>query len=81
VLITTKSGKEGKAQVSFDTYLGVQNVARKAQMLDTKQYTATYDWAINNHAFKALLGMESYRYEGTYLWVENKTVNIRIFRK
>jgi TonB-linked SusC/RagA family outer membrane protein len=43
VLITTKSGKEGKAQVSFDTYFGVQNVARKAQMLDTKQYMAIMD--------------------------------------
>jgi TonB-linked SusC/RagA family outer membrane protein len=49
VLITTKSGKEGKAQVSFDTYFGIQNVARKAQMLDAKQYMTIMDeQALNN---------------------------------
>ena len=57
VLITTKSGKEGKATLSFDGYFGVQNVARKAQMLNAQQYmtimdeqavnsgNAVYDWA------------------------------------
>lgn len=29
--------------------------------------TATYDWKIKDHAFNALIGMEAYRYEGTYL--------------
>jgi TonB-linked SusC/RagA family outer membrane protein len=29
--------------------------------------TATYDWKINDHAFNALIGMEAYRYEGTYV--------------
>ena len=28
VLITTKQGREGKAQISFDAYYGIQNVAR-----------------------------------------------------
>lgn len=36
VLITTKQGREGKAQVSFDAYYGIQNVARKANMLNAK---------------------------------------------
>lgn len=56
VLITTKSGKEGKAVVSFDAYYGIQNVARKANMLNAEQYMVimdeqalnggggTYDW-------------------------------------
>ncbi len=43
VLITTKSGKEGKGQVSFDAYYGVQNVARKAQMLNAQQYMTIMD--------------------------------------
>ncbi|NDV83787.1 TonB-dependent receptor [Bacteroides sp. 51] len=43
VLITTKSGKEGKAQVSFDAYYGVQNVARKAKMLNAQQYMTIMD--------------------------------------
>ena len=57
VLITTKSGKEGRTQVSFDAYYGVQNVARKAKMLNAKEYmtimdeqavnsgNALYDWS------------------------------------
>jgi TonB-dependent SusC/RagA subfamily outer membrane receptor len=38
VLVTTKSGKEGKAQVTFDAYYGIQNVARKADMLNAREY-------------------------------------------
>lgn len=57
VLITTKSGKEGKAQISFDAYYGVQTVARKINMLNAKEYmtimdeqavnsgNAPYDWS------------------------------------
>lgn len=57
VLITTKSGKEGKATVSFDAYYGIQSVARKANMLNAEQYmtimdeqalnsgSSVYDWA------------------------------------
>ena len=40
VLITTKQGREGKAQISFDAYYGIQNVARKANMLNAKEYMA-----------------------------------------
>lgn len=43
VLITTKSGKEGKSQVSFDAYYGIQNVARKAKMLNAEQYKVLMD--------------------------------------
>lgn len=57
VLITTKSGKEGKAEVSFDAYYGIQNVARKIDMLNAQEYMtivdekalnsggAPYDWS------------------------------------
>ena len=45
VLITTKQGREGKAQISFDAYYGIQNVARKANMLNAKEYMAIYGWA------------------------------------
>ena len=43
VLVTTKQGQSGKGQVSFDAYYGVQNVARKAQMLDATQYKTIMD--------------------------------------
>ncbi|SKC42772.1 SusC/RagA family TonB-linked outer membrane protein [Ohtaekwangia koreensis] len=38
VLITTKKGKSGRAQVTFDSYYGIQNVARKADLLNAKEY-------------------------------------------
>ncbi len=43
VLVTTRSGKEGKATVSFDGYFGVQNVAKKVDMLNTEQYMMIMD--------------------------------------
>ena len=38
VLITTKQGKVGKTAISFDAYYGLQNIARKVEMLDARQY-------------------------------------------
>ena len=43
VLVTTRSGKEGKAVVSFDGYYGIQNVVRKAEMLNGQQYRTIMD--------------------------------------
>lgn len=43
VLVTTKSGKEGRAKVSFDGYFGWQTVAHKANMLNARQYMAIMD--------------------------------------
>lgn len=40
ILATTKQGSKGKGQVSFDAYYGVQNVARKAKMLNANEYMA-----------------------------------------
>ncbi len=57
VLITTKSGKSGRAEVSFDGYFGIQNVARTTDMLNAQEYmmimdeqavnsgNAPYDWS------------------------------------
>jgi len=38
ILITTKKGKEGNSQVTFDAYYGFQNLAKKIDMLNTEQY-------------------------------------------
>ncbi|WP_255404762.1 SusC/RagA family TonB-linked outer membrane protein [Prevotella sp. kh1p2] len=38
ILVTTKKGKQGKAQITFDAYVGWQNIARKPQMLNAKEY-------------------------------------------
>ena len=34
--------------------------------------TVSYDWNIKDHAFNAMLGMEAYRYEGTYLGADQR---------
>lgn len=38
VLITTKSGKEGKLEVSYDGYMGIQNAWRQLSMLNATEY-------------------------------------------
>jgi TonB-linked SusC/RagA family outer membrane protein len=49
VLITTKTGSKGAAQISFDAYYGVQNVARKMDMLNASEYAVIMnEAAINN---------------------------------
>jgi len=50
VLVTTKRGKEGRAQVSFDGYYGWQTIARKPNLLNAEQYKTIMDeYAINNN--------------------------------
>ncbi len=53
VLITTKQGREGKAQVSLDTYYGIQNVARKVNMLNAKEYITIMDEQALNSGLSA----------------------------
>ena len=43
VLITTKSGKEGKAVVTFDGYVGWQNKPRDIHMLNAQEYMNILD--------------------------------------
>ena len=38
ILITTKTGKEGKTSVTYDGYYGVQNVANTLDMLNADEY-------------------------------------------
>ena len=40
VIITTKRGKEGKAKLTFDSYIGVQKVARKLDMMNASEYAS-----------------------------------------
>jgi len=50
VLITTKTGKQGKrTSVTFDAYTGTQQVARKADLLNAREYaTIMNEAAINS---------------------------------
>ncbi len=56
---------------SYSDYTKVsQNMNRGLGMTWTN--TISYDFNIKDHAFNALLGMESYRYEGTYLGAKQR---------
>lgn len=48
VLVTTKTGKAGKAQLTFDAYYGLQNVPRKTGLLNAKEYTSIMNEAAVN---------------------------------
>ncbi len=48
VLITTKKGKSGQSRITFDAYYGVQNVARKADMLNGREYATIMNEAAVN---------------------------------
>lgn len=45
VLVTTKSGKEGKGKITYDGYVGWQSVARKFDMLNSNEYMTIMDEA------------------------------------
>nr|WP_319397549.1 TonB-dependent receptor [uncultured Carboxylicivirga sp.] len=49
ILVTTKQGKAGKAQITFDAYYGVQNVTRTTDMLNRDEYiTIMQEQALNS---------------------------------
>jgi len=43
ILVTTKSGRKGRIEVSYDGYYGVQNVPKMPDLLDAKQYMEIYN--------------------------------------
>ncbi len=43
ILVTTKQGKVGKIQLSYDGYYGVQNVYKMPSLLNAKEYMAIQD--------------------------------------
>lgn len=48
VLITTKRGKEGKMQIDFNTYWGMQNVTNKPKHMETVTYMRQQNYAFQN---------------------------------
>ena len=63
VLVTTKKGKEGKSQIMFDAYYGVQKTTQKVDMLNSEEYMmimdeqalnsgeSAYDWSSYNSIY------------------------------
>ncbi|MCE6989776.1 TonB-dependent receptor [Dyadobacter sp. CY323] len=50
VLITTKRGKAGKPRIQFETYYGIQEVAKKVDLLNAREY-AEYNTEARNNAW------------------------------
>lgn len=80
ILVTTKQGKQGKIQVSYDANVGWANVYRMPKMLNAKQYMEVMDQVRFNsgesgYDWKSLMGEDLYNSymdgsnEGTN-WVE-----------
>ncbi len=44
ILVTTKQGKEGKIQVSYDAYIGWQNIYKMPDLLTAKEYMDVMDY-------------------------------------
>ena len=80
ILVTTKQGKQGKVQVSYDANVGWANVYRMPKMLTAKQYMQVMDQVRfnsgeNGYDWKSIMGEDLYNSymdgsnEGTN-WVE-----------
>jgi len=54
ILVTTKKGKDGKMNVSFNSYTGFQQIAKKLDLLNTQEYTTIANEARVNSGFSPL---------------------------
>ncbi len=48
ILITTKQGKVGKTSVSYDAYVGIQNVAKYMDVLNAQEYMEIQNESLQN---------------------------------
>lgn len=74
---STSESRTYKPYYHFSSYTYNDNMDQATQSMGhglgmTWTNTVSYDWTVkDNHMFNALLGMESYRYEGTSLYAAN----------
>ncbi|WP_199233808.1 TonB-dependent receptor [Pedobacter sp. HMWF019] len=77
VLVTTRQGKRGQsAQLTFDAYFGLQNVANKAQLLNSSQYASIMNEAAINSGKQPIFSNDqiSALGKGTN-WIDQMFVN------
>ena len=53
VVITTKSGQEGKVKVTFDAYAGISNPWKKIDVMDTENYALMLDYINGTNTYSA----------------------------
>ncbi|WET00843.1 TonB-dependent receptor [Flavobacterium sp. YJ01] len=54
ILVTTKKGKDGKMNVSFSSYTGFQQIAKKLDLMNTQEYTTIINEARVNSGYSPL---------------------------
>ncbi len=54
ILVTTKKGKDGKMNVSFNSYTGFQQIAKKLDLMNTQEYTTIMNEARVNSGYAPL---------------------------
>ncbi|MRX69137.1 SusC/RagA family TonB-linked outer membrane protein [Flavobacterium resistens] len=54
ILVTTKKGKDGKMNVSLNSYTGFQQVAKKLDLMNTQEYTTIINEARVNSGYTPL---------------------------
>ena len=80
ILVTTKQGKTGKVRVSYDGYYGVQQIAKKPELLNAKQYMEIMDRKDGAYDWESLLPSSLYKsiMDGTWNgtnWLDEATNN------
>ncbi|MCB0553798.1 MAG: TonB-dependent receptor [Phaeodactylibacter sp.] len=78
VLITTKSGQEGKMQLSYDGYYGIQNAWRQLSMLNAREYALIQNEAAAASKLSIPFADPNSLGEGTYWQDELFTENAPI---
>jgi TonB-dependent SusC/RagA subfamily outer membrane receptor len=58
VLITTKTGKKGRDNISFESYYGVQKVVNTIELMDAQQYAALVNEAYTNDGMPAIYSQD-----------------------
>lgn len=61
VLITTKKGSEGKTSITYNTYMSLQNVSKKIDMLNAYQYVDLVKDTHNNSYFDRMKAVNNRR--------------------
>ncbi|MGJ5641333.1 SusC/RagA family TonB-linked outer membrane protein [Formosa sp. S-31] len=65
VLVTTKKGKAGKAQITFDQFYGIQTLAKKMDMLNASEYMTIMNEARINSGMSRQFSDEDIANAGT----------------
>ena len=80
VIITTKSGKNGKTSIDVNTQMGVSQIAHDVKMANTAEYLATIQEAIDNYNVQMLSAKTLYvpSEKADFDWVDAISRNLAI---